>query len=83
MVLTSTLEVVEILFARGLVKVLFATETFAMVRTIIQSFIAPTDAWSGCQHARQMRGVLAHQEARRAQYPVPLRSAVDRGTRTR
>jgi superfamily II RNA helicase len=26
-------EVVEILFARGLVKILFATETFAMVRT--------------------------------------------------
>jgi antiviral helicase SKI2 len=25
-------EVVELLFARGLVKVLFATETFAMVR---------------------------------------------------
>lgn len=25
-------EIVEILFARGLVKVLFATETFAMVR---------------------------------------------------
>jgi len=27
-------QVVELLFARGLVKVLFATETFAMVRTV-------------------------------------------------
>ena len=27
-------QVVEILFARGLVKVLFATETFAMVRGV-------------------------------------------------
>jgi superfamily II RNA helicase len=27
-------EVVEILFSRGLVKVLFATETFAMVSTV-------------------------------------------------
>lgn len=27
-------EVVEILFARGLVKILFATETFAMVRPL-------------------------------------------------
>lgn len=30
-------EVVEILFARGLVKILFATETFAMVRSTIFS----------------------------------------------
>ncbi len=30
-------EVVEILFARGLVKVLFATETFAMVTTNSES----------------------------------------------
>lgn len=28
------IEVVEILFSRGLVKVLFATETFAMVSTV-------------------------------------------------
>jgi len=27
------IQLVEILFARGLVKILFATETFAMVRT--------------------------------------------------
>lgn len=31
---TETAQVVEILFARGLVRVLFATETFAMVRSI-------------------------------------------------
>lgn len=31
---TEAAQVVEILFARGLVKVLFATETFAMVRSI-------------------------------------------------
>ena len=30
-VLTEVLQVVELLFGRGLVKVLFATETFAMV----------------------------------------------------
>jgi antiviral helicase SKI2 len=29
-----SLQVVELLFARGLVKVLFATETFAMVRSL-------------------------------------------------
>ena len=31
-------QVVEILFARGLVKVLFATETFAMVRLLIHIY---------------------------------------------
>jgi superfamily II RNA helicase len=31
MLLTNSRKVVEILFARGLVKILFATETFAMV----------------------------------------------------
>lgn len=30
----TAFQVVELLFARGLVKVLFATETFAMVRVI-------------------------------------------------
>lgn len=35
--LIGAAEVVEILFARGLVKVLFATETFAMVRLFICS----------------------------------------------
>lgn len=33
----SSVEVVEILFSRGLVKVLFATETFAMVRSSFPS----------------------------------------------
>ena len=31
-ILIACLQIVELLFARGLVKVLFATETFAMVR---------------------------------------------------
>lgn len=34
-------EVVEILFSRGLVKVLFATETFAMVSAV---------KYHGCKH---------------------------------
>ena len=33
LLLTPAVQVVEMLFQRGLVKVLFATETFAMVRT--------------------------------------------------
>lgn len=36
--LSNMSEVVEILFARGLVKVLFATETFAMVSWSSQSY---------------------------------------------
>ena len=36
----NDLQLVEILFARGLVKVLFATETFAMVG-ILQSYPPP------------------------------------------
>lgn len=35
----NSVQVVEILFARGLVKVLFATETFAMVCTSIGSVV--------------------------------------------
>jgi antiviral helicase SKI2 len=34
-------QVVEILFARGLVKVLFATETFAMVVILIPTMYGP------------------------------------------
>ena len=34
-------QVVEILFARGLVKVLFATETFAMVVTLVSTTYDP------------------------------------------
>lgn len=34
-------QVVEILFARGLVKVLFATETFAMVVILILTMYGP------------------------------------------
>lgn len=33
----SLVQIVELLFARGLVKVLFATETFAMVRKTLAS----------------------------------------------
>ena len=39
--LLMTEKVVEILFARGLVKVLFATETFAMVSKIPSSVFVP------------------------------------------
>lgn len=38
-------EIVELLFARGLVKVLFATETFAMVRERDQHFWANQKAY--------------------------------------
>jgi hypothetical protein len=46
---TDDTEVVEILFSRGLVKVLFATETFAMVRLLL-IYIRSAD-YSGCEHA--------------------------------
>lgn len=48
MMLTDFTEVVEILFARGLVKVLFATETFAMVSSFISSPKALLMFLSGC-----------------------------------
>jgi antiviral helicase SKI2 len=56
-------EVVEILFARGLVKILFATETFAMVSS---SSLAFDDAhqFSGGQHACSMCRFLAYPQAR-------------------
>ena len=38
-------QIVEILFARGLVKVLFATETFAMVCSLIH-FFRPFESWA-------------------------------------
>ena len=37
------LQVVEILFGRGLVKVLFATETFAMVRVYLEPTLYRAD----------------------------------------
>lgn len=40
----SSAEMVEVLFARGLVKVLFATETFAMVSTVFFSDLLETMA---------------------------------------
>lgn len=50
---------VEILFSRGLVKVLFATETFAMAGYCISHFCRVNEAvCPGRQHAHQMRGVL-------------------------
>lgn len=68
-------QMVELLFARGLVKVLFATETFAMVRPSPRSLSASSRALltlsqrAGCQHAGQVRRVLGHPQARRAQLP--------------
>jgi len=40
MTLISFAEVVEILFSRGLVKVLFATETFAMVSSLPMDYVS-------------------------------------------
>ena len=44
---------VEILFARGLVKVLFATETFAMVRSFPEGYVQVRSDHSlaGSEHA--------------------------------
>lgn len=57
-------EVVELLFARGLVKVLFATETFAMVcRLNIHICTRTEHLMSGSKHARQMRRLFTHQKA--------------------
>jgi hypothetical protein len=54
-------EVVEILFARGLVKILFATETFAMVcmRYLSSNFrLILMLHHTGCQHASEMCSLL-------------------------
>lgn len=60
MMLIDVAEVVEILFARGLVKVLFATETFAMVRLFLSSLKALLIFPSGCQYACEIGRVLWH-----------------------
>jgi hypothetical protein len=49
-------EMVEILFARGLVKVLFATETFAMVHQSVFVLI------TGRQYACENCGIFRDQE---------------------
>jgi hypothetical protein len=41
-------KLVEILFARGLVKVLFATETFAMVSSPVLSRFREIPRFAGC-----------------------------------
>jgi hypothetical protein len=63
------------LFARGLVKVLFATETFAMVRAPqLTTFEAYT---IGCQYACQVSGVLWYPQTRWQLFPyVPASIAV-------
>lgn len=57
-------EIVEILFARGLVKVLFATETFAMV-ILLPGPGHPllTRIETGRQHACKVRRLLRHPQA--------------------
>jgi hypothetical protein len=51
---------VEILFARGLVKVLFATETFAMVSKARVLFLAKYSLGEklGCEYASENSRVL-------------------------
>ncbi len=55
-------EVVELLFARGLVKVLFATETFAMVSITAAAHLPDLTraGVAGCQHASQERRLLGY-----------------------
>src|SRR5260370_16228657 len=62
-------QVVEILFARGLVKVLFATETFAMVKYSLAICCCRTVAHSllGCQYASEIGRLLLHTHTRRTQ----------------
>jgi replicative superfamily II helicase len=57
-------EVVEILFARGLVKVLFATETFAMVGLfpLVRDMITDGSN-SGGEYASKMCRFLKYTEA--------------------
>jgi antiviral helicase SKI2 len=62
-------EVVEILFARGLVKVLFATETFAMVSIMSSCHDYCFHDIRGREHARKVRGFLPYTEARWSQFP--------------
>jgi antiviral helicase SKI2 len=56
-------EVVEILFARGLVKVLFATETFAMVGFFPLVVMIIDGSNSGGEYASKMRRFLKYTEA--------------------
>lgn len=57
-------EVVEILFARGLVKVLFATETFAMVSMFSLTHDAIIDGFNpGSKYACKMCSFLKYTEA--------------------
>lgn len=54
-------EIVELLFARGLVKTLFATETFAMVLFLDFHLTLTANTLStGRQYASQERCVLDH-----------------------
>ena len=57
-------QVVEILFARGLVKVLFATETFAMVVILNPCSVRPIYSLPlGCQYASKICGLLWNPQA--------------------
>ncbi len=56
--LPLNLQVVEILFARGLVKVLFATETFAMVKRSLAYYCHRAHPPPGCQHASKIGSLL-------------------------
>lgn len=56
-------EVVEILFSRGVVKVLFATETFAMVSFYHSLFSERELMFVGCQHACQKCGLCRNPQA--------------------
>lgn len=66
-------QLVEILFARGLVKILFATETFAMVSHYDLRSLLCLDTvrtlLAGRQYARQMRRIFGHSKTRRTQLP--------------
>ncbi len=55
-------KVVEILFSRGLVKVLFATETFAMVKLSYPSIVDLIFMSPGRKHARALRRLLQPSE---------------------
>lgn len=53
----------ELLFARGLVKVLFATETFAMVLvTLCPGKYDVDTAFIGSEYARTMRRLFSYPE---------------------
>lgn len=51
-------QVVEILFARGLVKILFATETFAMVCETYLKYPVSYHVYTGCEYAGTMCRIL-------------------------